>query len=123
VEVGPKIGTDVPMSAAVVAERLVRREETRTRSRMLAYDRVAREVGRTGEWLRKLIRTGTARVDGEIERRLDALLTRGLEADIANLQAELDVARLRRQPIDQQHIPEIEAHLAKARALLSGSAQ
>lgn len=117
-----KIGKRQTMStAAIVAEKLVIREEMRTRSRMLAYQRVASQVGRSSDWLRKLIRNGASRIDGEIERRLDALLIRSLEADIARNEAELALARQGGCHPASQHIAEIETHLARARALLNGS--
>ena len=115
-----KIGKFVAMRSAAVAEKLVTWEETRTRSRMLAYRNVAAQIGRSGDWVRKLIARNVSRVDGEIERRLDALLVRKLEADIARLQSELDMARQCGAHPASQFMGEVEAHLAAARSLMEG---
>lgn len=48
-----KNGTGQPVmsNAAVVAAKLVEREEVKTRSRMLAYERVASQVGKSACWV------------------------------------------------------------------------
>lgn len=113
-----KIATNKAMSAAALAEILVERTETRTRSRMRAYEAVAGQVGRSAQWLRKLISTGEGVVDVETKRRLDALLITSLEADIAKLQAELEVARASSVDFAENQVGQIEAFLAQAKALL-----
>ena len=107
-------------SVVATAERLVLREETRTRSRMLAYERVASGVGRSAAWLRRLLNDGGARVDATIASRFDAMLIRGLEADIARFTAELEVARQSGVHHASRHVAEIEDHLAKVRSLMQG---
>lgn len=118
-----KIARKQDMSgAASTAERLVIREETRTRSRMTAYRNVAASVGRSASWLRGLIGGSVKRVDGNVERALDAMLLRALEADIARLEAELAMARQCGLGARDEQVSEVEAHLSRARALLNGAA-
>lgn len=117
-----KIGNELMGTPAVVAARLVTREEARTRSRMLAYRAVATKVGRSADWVRRLIREG-AQVSADMRDRLDEMLVRGLETDIARLQAELALARQSGSHAASKHVGEIEAHLAKATALLNGGAK
>lgn len=115
----PKNGKSSMSTVAAVAERLVTREETRTRSRMLAYQAVASKVGRSADWLRKFIRDGSGVVTDDLKRRMDELLVRGLEADLARLQAELDVARqVGAHPLSAR-IGEVERRLAETKALLN----
>jgi hypothetical protein len=113
------------MSTAVAlarnaAQALVDTEERRTRSRMLAYSSVAGRIGRSATWMRSLLAGGVSRVDGEIKRRLDALLIREIEAEIARLTHELEMARRRGDHPASLHVGEIETHLAKVRALIGG---
>jgi hypothetical protein len=105
-----------------IAERLVRREQANTRSRMRAYEKVASQVGRSGHWLRKLLSSGDGRIDVQTASKLDALLIRGLEADLARLSAELEMARQSGSHPCSAHVGQIEAHIAQARALLNGRA-
>lgn len=110
------------MSGAVItAEKLVSLEESRTRSRMLAYQNVASRIGRSTSWLRNFISRGGS-VPREIERALDALLLKHLEAQFVRLQAELDVARQSGAHPAGAHLSEIESHLEKVRSLLNGAA-
>src|SRR4051812_3922786 len=93
-----KIARDGEMSTAVAlarnaAQTLVETEERKTRSRMLAYQAVAGRIGRSASWLRALIAGGLNRVDSEIKRRLDALLIREIEAEIARLTHDLEMAK------------------------------
>ena len=104
--------------AASVAERLVIRVETRTRSRMLAYRHVANQLGRSTSWLRNLISEGRAHVQTDIMGKLDALLIRELEADIARLQAELAMEIQSGAHPASQRIGEIETCIHRARSLM-----
>jgi uncharacterized small protein (DUF1192 family) len=118
-----KKARDVAMStASAVASSLVQREETRSRSRMLAYDAVASKVGMSAAWVRKLVAGTVKSIDAEIKQKLDALLVKELEAEIARLTQELEMARRGARHPAVQHVVEIEAHLSRARSLLSGGA-
>jgi hypothetical protein len=120
-----KIDRDENMSAVALArttaQALVATEERKTRSRMLAYGNVASKVGRSATWLRNLLADRLSRVDGEIKRRLDALLIREIEAEIARLTHELEMARRCGDHPAALNVCEIEAHLASARSLLGGA--
>lgn len=113
-------GDSAMSRAASIAQRLVVREEQKTRSRMQAYQSVASNVGRSASWLRDLIGGRVKSVAGEIERRLDALLIRGLEAEIARLSHELEMARQSGVHAASDHMAEVETLLARARALMEG---
>lgn len=108
------------MSAAAVAERLVAIDERSTRSRMLAYHNVARCVGKSSSWLRGLIRDRVTDVNSKVKDKLDALLVRSIEAEIARLEADLALARQSGCHPASQHVGAIEAHLSAARSLLNG---
>lgn len=107
-------------AAAITAGKLVLLEESSTRSRMLAYRNVASRIGRSASWLRNFISRGGS-ISSEIERALDALLVKHLEAQLVRLQAELDVARQIGAHPASPHLSEIESHLSKVRALLNGN--
>jgi hypothetical protein len=125
VSVLSKNARDRNMSVAVASARntaqaLVDTEERKTRSRMLAYKSVAGKVGRSATWLRNLLAGGLIRVDGEIKRRLDALLVREIEAEIARLTHELEMAKRCGDHPAALNVSEIETHLSKVRTLLRG---
>jgi len=107
-------------SARNAAQALVDTEERKTRSRMLAYKSVAGKIGRSATWLRNLLAGGLSRVDGEIKRRLDALLVREIEAEIARLTHELEMAKRCGDHPAALNVSEIETHLSKVRTLLQG---
>lgn len=113
-----------PMSSAAVtrmaATSLMRRTEARTGSRMLAYQIIAGKIGRSSAWVRALISQGMERVDGDIGWAIDALLIQEIEAEIARLNAEMEMARQRGYHPASKHVCEIETYLGKARALLNG---
>lgn len=118
-----KIDRDVAMSTATaIATSLVRREQARNRSRMNAYEAIASKLGMSAAWVRKLVAGTVKSVDVEIKQKLDALLIRELEAEIARLTQELELARQGADHPATQHVVEIEAHLTRARALLIGQA-
>ena len=109
------------MTACVAKlNRIVAREEQRTRSRMRAYHVVGRHLDRSATWVRGLIGQGIGRIDNHLSERIDELLIRGLEADVARLSHELCVARQGGSRLDSDQVSEIETHLARATALLEG---
>lgn len=111
------------LSARVAAEAVVTREEGRSRSRMLAYENVARSIGRGPSWLRDLVAGKLKSIDGEVKRRLDTLLIQQLEAEIARLTHDLEMARRCGDHPASQHVCAIETHLRAAKALMNGEGQ
>lgn len=109
-------------SAQMTVRSLVESEERRTRSRLLAYDALARKVGKSASWVRCLLRGGLQSISDEMKRRLDALLIREIEAEIARLEHDLALAKLRGAHPCSSHFNEVEACLSKARSLLEGRA-
>ena len=112
------------MTACVAKlNRIVAREEQRTRSRMRAYHVVGRHLDRSATWVRGLIGQGIGRIDNHLSERIDELLIRGLEAEIVRLSHELCLARQGGARLDSEQISEIETHLARATALLEGKTE
>ena len=109
-------------NAVAVAARLVKSEQTRLGSKMLAYQSVASRVGRSSDWLRRLLRDGSSVVTDQIKDRFDAMLIRRLEADFARLRAELDLARQSGAHPLSRRVAEIEAHVAAIERLLKEGA-
>jgi plasmid maintenance system antidote protein VapI len=107
----------VASSARADVERLVGHVERKKRSRMVAYHDVAQALGRSASWVRSVIR-GEGSITAQIKDRLDALLVKEIEAEIVRLQAELALARQSGAHPASLHYSEIEAHLAKAKALM-----
>lgn len=110
-------------SAAATAASLVVREETRSRSRMTAYRAVGWKIGMSATWVRKLVAGGVRTINADIKQRLDDLLIRELEAEIARLSHELEMARQSGAHPVSLVVGEIETHLARARELMNGGAQ
>lgn len=109
------------MTACVAKlNRIVAREEQRTRSRMLAYRIVGRKLNRSATWVREFIGRGIGRVDATISERIDEILIRGLEADVARLTHELELARQVGAHPASHRITEVEKLLAEASTLLNG---
>jgi hypothetical protein len=113
-------GPSMSVAEARTVSELVSYVERRKRSRILAYEHVGKQIGRSATWVRDLIGRGLGRVDTEIKARLDALLIRELEAEIVRLQAELEMARQSGAHPASIHFSEIETHLARAKALMRG---
>jgi hypothetical protein len=108
-------------SAAMTREAaatLVRWAEVRTGSRMLAYEFIASNVGRSVAWVRALISQGLERVDADVGRAIDALLVRELQADIARATHEMEMARQRGDRPDSDEIIQAHTLIAQAQALL-----
>lgn len=112
-------GKSMP-SASVIASSLVQREETRSRSRMNAYYAVAGKLGMSASWVRRLVSGGIKKIDADLKQRLDDLLIRELEAEIARLTHDLEMARQGGAHPASRHVGEIESLLAQARALMEG---
>ena len=114
------------MSSAMTREAavaLVSRVEKRKRSRMLAYEFVASRIDRSVTWVRDFVGHGLGRIDSEIGEAIDDLLIREIEAELARLAHELEMARQSGAHPVSQHVSEIETHIARIRLLLESKAQ
>lgn len=87
-----------------------------------ARQEIAREVRVGVGTIERVIRDRVKRTDEKLRDKLQALLIRKLEAQIARLTNELEKARRTRGLHSAQHIREVEAYLSKASQLLNGSA-
>lgn len=105
-----------------LAVSLEHRERVRGSSVDQARQTLARRIGVGAGTFENLVRGRVKRVDAWIRDRLQALLVRELEAEIARLTHELQMVRQCGDHLGSQHVVEIETHLAKARALLEGRA-
>lgn len=105
-------------SAVVIAQNLERRERSRVGSRTHARRSLAAKLRVGVGTLENLVRGRVKRVDAAIRDRLQALLVRELEQEIARLTHELEIARQSGAHLASEQISEVETHLAKARATL-----
>jgi hypothetical protein len=109
-------------TAIAIAQTLVRRERQKGLSAEAARSwlatRLSVGVGTAGN----LIRGRIKRVDETIRDRLRALLMRELEAEIARLTHELEILRCGGHHLASDEISEVETHLARAKAILTGRA-
>lgn len=110
-------------TAVAIAQSLVRRERQKGLSAQAARswlaNRLSVGVGTAGN----LIRGRIKRVDETIRDRLRALLMRELEAEIARLTHELEILKASGAHLASHEISEVETHLSKAKAILTGVAQ
>ena len=107
-------------TAITIAQNLERRERSRASSKADARRSLASKLRVGIGTVENLVRGRVKRVDASIRDRLQALLVRELETEIARLTHELQVARQCGQHLAGEQVGEIETHLAKARALLTG---
>lgn len=107
-------------SAFALAQALERKERTRVSSLSIARQRLAERLKIGVGTLENLVRERVKTVDAAIRDRLQALLVRELEAEIARLTHELEMARQGGFHPASQHISAIETHLEQARTLLNG---
>jgi len=107
-------------SARNLARSLEQRERSRAGTLEAARGSLARRAGVAPSTWRNLALGRLKRVDAWFRDRLQALLIRELEAEIARLTHELEVARQGGDHLASQHVCEIEAHLAAARSILTG---
>lgn len=108
--------------ARELARGLERRERGRAGSLDVARVSLARRLGVSPATWRNLTLGRLKRLDAWMRDRLQALLVRELENEIARLTHELEQARRCGDQLASQHVSEIETHLAKARSILSGGA-
>ena len=76
---------------------------------------------KAGHSVERLVRGRVKRIDASIRDRLQALLVRELESEIARLTHELEIARQRGAHLASEQISEIETHLSRASSLLKGA--
>lgn len=110
------------MSAYAIAQSLERREAARAGSVERARERIAERARIGVGTLENIIRMRVKRIDAAVRDRLQALLIRDLETEIARLTHELEVARQSGAHLTSASISEVETHLARARDLLASSA-
>jgi hypothetical protein len=118
----PDFGTKKPAmtSAISIAQTLERRERLRGVSSQSARETLARKLQVGLGTVENLIRGRVKRIDDTIRGRLQALLVRELESEIARLTHELEIARQGGAHLASEQISEIETHLSRASSLLSG---
>jgi hypothetical protein len=111
------------MSTAVaIAQTLVRKERNRGATSEAARRWLATKLSVGEGTVRSLVRGTVKRVDETIRDRLRALLMRELEAEIARLQHELECLKAGGYHLASYEISEVETHLARAKAILTGQA-
>jgi hypothetical protein len=107
-------------TARDLARKLEQRERVRVGSVEAARSSLARRAGVSSSTWRNLTLGRLKRLDAWMRDRLQALLVRELEAEIMRLGHELEAARQCGDHLASQHVCEVEAHLAAARAILNG---
>jgi hypothetical protein len=107
------------VSARTIALSLERLKRSRGATVETARRAIARDI-RTGfGTVNNIIRDRVKRVDEKIRDRLHARLVSELRSEIARLEHELAMAGGGPQPLAENQVREIEAHIAAARTLLS----
>ena len=121
-----RVGTSKPDGDAVntsiaFARNLEQRERRSVSSLRLARTRLAGKLRIGVGTLENLLRGRVKRIDAMVRDRLQALLVHELQQEIARLTHELELARQSGAHPACEHVGEVEAYLAKARALLNGA--
>lgn len=106
--------------AREIAITLEKKERARGLNASEARSRFARRLGVASGTIENLVRGRLKRVDAWLRDRLQAVLIRELETEIARLTHELEMARQSGARPASDQMAEIEAHLSAAKALLSG---
>lgn len=121
----PKSRRDAPnMNCAIsLARDLERRERGRVFSVPLARQNLARKLRVGVGTIEHLVRGRAKRIDASIRDRLQALLVRELEQEIARLTHELEIARQGGAHLASDEISEVQTLLAAASSLLNRSAR
>ena len=108
--------------AVSLARRLESRERHRTGNQQVARRSLAMKLRVGVGTIENLVRGRVKRIDATIRDKLQALLVKELEQEIARLWHELDIARQGGAHLASEQISEIETHLSQARAVLSQTA-
>jgi hypothetical protein len=106
--------------ARMLARNLEHRERGRAGSTEAARVALANRAGVSCSTWRNLALGRLKRLDVWMRDRLQAMLVRELEAEIARLTHDLENARRCGSHLASQHISEIETHLRAARQIMSG---
>lgn len=109
-------------NAFAIAQSLERRERSRVSSKAIARKSIAAKLRVGVGTFENLVRGRVKRIDAAIRDRLYALLIFELQAEIARLTHELEIARQGGARLDSEQVGEIETHLERVRALLNGGA-
>jgi len=110
------------MSCAVsLARRLESRERFRTGNREIARRSLAVKLRVGVGTIENLVRGRVKRIDATIRDKLQALLVKELEQEIARLWHELDIARQGGAHLASEQISEIETHLSQAKQVLNAA--
>ena len=113
----PRTNASVPMNAITIAQTLERKERQRGNSIEIARRTLAARLKVGVGTLENLVRGRVKRVDAAIRDRLQALLVREYEQEIARLQHELEILRQCGAALNSDQVCEVEAHRAKASAV------
>lgn len=111
---------DSMSDAFAIAQSLERRERSRVSSVTAARRALASKLRIGVGTFENLVRERVKSVDASIRDRLHTLLVAELQNEIKRLSHELEMVQASRSPVAIEQMGEIEAHLAKARALLNG---
>lgn len=99
---------------------LERREADRMGSLEFARASIARESGITLSSWRNLVRGRLKRIDVWMRDRLQALVVRELEREIARLTSDLETAKRCGAHLDSAQIGEIEKYISSAQQIMRG---
>lgn len=108
-------------TATTMARSLERHERSRGLSVQHARHRLADKLRIGVGTFENLVRGRVKRVDAAIRDRLQALLVRELEGEIARLSHELEIARQGGAYLAVEQMGAVQAHLEQARSLLTGA--
>ena len=106
--------------AITLAQTLERKERARGLSVLEARQAIARKIKVGVGTVENLVRGRVKRADAAIRDKLQALVVRELEGEILRLTHDLEMARRGGLHLASVEVGEIEAHLARASALLKG---
>lgn len=104
----------------VLARQLERREMSKGVKLPDARRRIAERIGAAPGTLRSLALGRLKKIDAALRERIQAVLCREIEKEIARLQHELDTYSRCGANLDGASVFEIEAHLATARKMMEG---
>ena len=110
------------MNCAIsLARNLENRERSRVGNKQTARRALARKLRVGVGTVEHLVRGRVKRVDAAVRDRLQALLVRELEQEIARLTHELEIARQGGAHLASEQISEVETHLARIRKIMGAA--
>lgn len=110
---------EVMSTATVIARSLEQRERVRSPNIQHARQRLADKLRIGVGTFENIVRGRVKRIDAAIRDRLQALLVRELESELARLTHELEIARQSGAHLASEQVGEIETHLAAVRSILA----